>query len=369
VAEQLFRELSIVTVVTPDKVEETYHQWQDIRIKAEVAKEQDKQQEQLQEQISHWSKEKEIRHTQQEELLKRTNSYSAGEFRGKVLKFRQFLQYKEIYEQSEAHIRLIAKNERNLVLLRRELKTHDMDLWKKELQEYNDKIAEYDKQLAAVAERRGSIVERLSQMAKNDLYGELLQEKQNHATILDDKVDNWLTLMYAQRMLGEAQAYYERVRQPLVIRQAGEYLHLMTRGRYTLQASADGRDLYAIDENQRRIGEKQWSSGLGDQIFLAIRISLAVAFSQQLEAMPIILDDILVRFDEQRQQEALRFLADLSKDEQIFLFTCSAETQRIAKEVFDNLDIRSKLTGVENPVHLYEISQGNIEPYLVSSVQ
>ena len=359
-AEQLFRELSITGAITADKVEDVYHQWQDIRIKAEVAKEQDRQQEQLQEQIEHWQKEKETRRHQQNELLKLTNSQSEGEFRSKIIKFRQFHQYKEIYEQSEAHIRLIAKNERNLAELRRALKNSDMDRWKKELKEYEDKIATYDKQLAAIAERRGSIVERLSQMAKNDTYEALLQEKQNHATTLDTKVDNWLTLMFTQSMLGEAQAYYERVRQPVVIRQAGEYLHLMTRGRYTLQASFDGRDLYAVDENQRRISEKQWSSGLGDQIFLAIRISLAVAFAQQMEPLPIILDDILVRFDEQRQEEALRFLADLGKKEQIFLFTCSAETQTIAQKVRESLDVRSNLSGKENTIHLYEISQGQI---------
>ena len=101
----------------------------------------------------------------------------------------------------------------------------------------------------------------------------------------------------------------EEVRQPVVIRKAGEYLRFMTGGRYSLQSTFDGRQLFAVDGMQRRIPEKEWSSGLGDQIYLAIRISLAVAFSHQIESMPLILDDILVRFDEERQKEAIRFLA------------------------------------------------------------
>lgn len=155
-------------------------------------------------------------------------------------------------------------------------------------------------------------------------------------------------------MLGEAQAYYERVRQPIVIRQASDYLHLMTQGRYTLQATFDGKQLYAVDGTQRRIPEKQWSSGLGDQIYLAIRISLAMAFSKQIEPMPLILDDIFVRFDEQRQKEAMQFLADLGKKEQIFLFTCSKTTRDIAKEV------QQTLAGETDTVHLFEIEQGTI---------
>ena len=77
-------------------------------------------------------------------------------------------------------------------------------------------------------------------MAKSDEYGKLLQTQQNRKADLDRHVDDWLTYMYTQYMLEQAQDYYERVRQPIVIRQAGEYLNLMTQGRYTLQANLDG---------------------------------------------------------------------------------------------------------------------------------
>ena len=124
---------------------------------------------------------------------------------------------------------------------------HDMKYWKQQISQCESLIAEAEKQMAAVAERRGSIVERLSQMAKSDTYSKMLQEKENRKTILDGKIDVWLTMMYAQYILGEAQTYYEKVRQPLVIRNAGDYLRLMTQGRYTLQATFDGRQLFAID--------------------------------------------------------------------------------------------------------------------------
>ena len=126
-------------------------------------------------------------------------------------------------------------------------------------------------------------------------------------------------------------------------------------GRYTLQASLDGQQLFAVDGSQRRVPEKQWSSGLGDQIYLAIRISLAMAFSKQIEPMPLILDDILVRFDEQRQKEAIQFLASLGKKEQIFLFTCSDATLKLAEEV------QKQLAGETDTIHLFEIEKGTIK--------
>ena len=354
-AEQIFREVGVKQTVSPDAVEAIYKQWQDIRVQAEVAKEQDRQQKERESQIVSLGEERQQRIQQQQELLKATGAQSEGEFRSKVLRFRQFHQYKEVYDQTEAHIRLIAKTPKNLSELRHELKIHTLKTWTDERDYYQKKIADAEKKLAEVAEKRGSIIERLSQMAKTDEYGKLLQAKQNRKAELDRAVDDWLTNMYTQYMLEQAQEYYERVRQPVVIRQAGEYLNLMTQGRYTLQASLDGKQLFAVDGSQRRVPEKQWSSGLGDQIYLAIRISLAMAFSKQIEPMPLILDDILVRFDEQRQKEAIQFLASLGKKEQIFLFTCSDATLKLAEEV------QKQLAGETDTIHLFEIEKGTIK--------
>lgn len=80
-----------------------------------------------------------------------------------------------------------------------------------------------------------------------------------------------------------------------------------------------------------------------------------MAFSKQIEPMPLILDDILVRFDEQRQKEAIQFLASLGKKEQIFLFTCSDATLKLAEEV------QKQLAGETDTIHLFEIEKGTIK--------
>ena len=67
-------------------------------MQAEVAKEQDKQQKERDAQIEELKKDKEIRKRQQQDLLVLTGAQTVGEFRSKVLKFRQFKQYKEIYD-------------------------------------------------------------------------------------------------------------------------------------------------------------------------------------------------------------------------------------------------------------------------------
>ena len=50
-AEQIFREVGVKKPVSPDEAEAVYKQWQDIRVQAEVAKEQDRQQKEREVQI------------------------------------------------------------------------------------------------------------------------------------------------------------------------------------------------------------------------------------------------------------------------------------------------------------------------------
>jgi uncharacterized protein YhaN len=61
------------------------------------------------------------------------------------------------------------------------------------------------------------------------------------------------------------------------------------------------------------------SDGTVDQLYLALRL----AVSQELmPGAPMILDDALVRFDEERMKAALDLLKEESAERQIILFSC-----------------------------------------------
>ena len=98
--------------------------------------------------------------------------------------------------------------------------------------------------------------------------------------------------------LNRAQAAYESGRQPQIMKQANTFLSAMTRGKYALRISEDGKDIGIVDSEHRVKEAKIWSSGTGDQVFLAIRLAMALSFGEQLEPLPIVLDDIFVRFDD-----------------------------------------------------------------------
>lgn len=58
---------------------------------------------------------------------------------------------------------------------------------------------------------------------------------------------------------------------------------------------------YVKDITGREIPLGKWSSGLGDQVYLALRLRLSRVLRRKVESMPLLLDDVLVRFDIERQ--------------------------------------------------------------------
>ena len=63
------------------------------------------------------------------------------------------------------------------------------------------------------------------------------------------------------------------------------------------------------------------SSGTRDQLFLALRLATLESRLETREPMPFIVDDILINFDDDRTKATLKVLADLSKKNQVILFT------------------------------------------------
>ncbi|WP_235720038.1 AAA family ATPase [Megasphaera lornae] len=143
--EQLFREIGIQQEASFTGAVAAYKQWQEIHVQGEVAREQDRQLALQREQLIQLQKKLQEQEAQQEQVLLRAGVKTEGEFRSKVLKYKQFCQYKEVYEQSEAHLRLLAKTPQILKELRHELQVHTMKNWTEEKAYYERKIKEIEK--------------------------------------------------------------------------------------------------------------------------------------------------------------------------------------------------------------------------------
>jgi uncharacterized protein YhaN len=59
-----------------------------------------------------------------------------------------------------------------------------------------------------------------------------------------------------------------------------------------------------------------------EQLLLALRLGLIKVYEDQAEPMPIIMDDIMVNFDDNRGPLAIKALAEFAVNRQVLVLTC-----------------------------------------------
>ena len=194
-----------------------------------------------------------------------------------------------------------------------------------------------EKEIEALAVSRGRAALQAEQIASDERLGDLLFTRKGMETKLDGYIGEWLSAVLARHFLEAARERHERERQPEVICLAGKYLALMTEGRYTLLSRGGEKGFSVLLESsgpsRERKEEEKWSSGLADQVYLSMRLALASLWGRKSEPLPLILDDLLVRFDERRQRGAAQALLEAAGENQVLLFTCQKNTLNIFRSL------------------------------------
>ncbi len=148
------------------------------------------------------------------------------------------------------------------------------------------------------------------------LCRELDQKKKRIAKL----EETYAALTIAQETLAEARAELQRRFAPRITRRAQRILSAMTGGRYHSVTMSDDFSLRAGAGEEDTLRDAIWrSDGTMDQLYLALRLAVAEELTPKA---PLILDDVLVRFDDARMRSAVELLKDLGLDRQILLFTC-----------------------------------------------
>jgi len=167
--------------------------------------------------------------------------------------------------------------------------------------------------------RQGELNAKLESLRYDKELNLLLAEKDAKETELADKIKEWGVLSLQKYMIDRScRELYENM-QPAVVKIANRYLGTMTGGRYTLDIDPRSEGINIRDATEYKTS-RQWSSGLSDQVHLSIK--MAVAKNMGSERLPMILDDVLVRFDIERKKAACKAIIEFAEDQQVFLFSC-----------------------------------------------
>jgi len=137
------------------------------------------------------------------------------------------------------------------------------------------------------------------------------------------------------KLLAKAMAAFREKNQDPMLKLAGQYFSTLTCGSFIALVIDDVGNQRALRSVRASIGEHldldAMSDGTRDQLFLALRLAYIETCCDKGTPCPVILDDVLMAFDDERTAAALRALRDLSQKTQVLVFTHHAHHVAIAE--------------------------------------
>lgn len=177
----------------------------------------------------------------------------------------------------------------------------------------------------AVNENLGALREQLRSLEGDDTMANLLVVRESRRAALAQILQQWSAHAVAATLYDAAKGKYESERQPEVLRQASRYLGMMTDGLYSRVIAPLGESRLEVERSHsgERLAPEALSRGTGEQLYLAMRLALAKVYGAEAVPLPLVADDILVNFDDDRARATASLLATYAAEgHQILAFTC-----------------------------------------------
>jgi len=166
-------------------------------------------------------------------------------------------------------------------------------------------------------------------------------------------VDRYVRLRLASELLRQEIERYRQANQGPLLKRASQLFSALTLGSFVDLRADLGDKGEPVWIGQRPSGELLGVAGMSDgtidQLYLSIRLATLERHLAAREPIPFVVDDILIRFDDQRSSAALGVLAELSEHTQVLFFTHHERLAELAQQLGDGRVAVHKLGASADP--------------------
>lgn len=209
------------------------------------------------------------------------------------------------------------------------------------------RLAEEERETAAAT---GNLEARAEMLANNIELANLRQQENILLESIRRDAGRWSALSLARTLLQKARSIFEKERQPRIIQMASDIFNNITDGRWRgLSLNLEDSSLMVLPVQGEPVPPWNLSRGAQEQAYLAFRLAYIKEHAETREALPVIMDEILVNFDPERAKRTAGELARLASegDQQILYFTCQPHM----------VDLLQKVSGT---ARLFHVENGQI---------
>ena len=223
----------------------------------------------------------------------------------------------------------------------------DIEYAKKVVEQLKAARLDIDKDLSDINRYLSDYEAQIKIASKDDDIKILTQRAQSMNEKLKEKLKSWLAASVCQSILKKSQDAQEEKVWPELMNDISKYSAKITNSKYEkvlISELGNFTDVLAVNKRGTDIDSKRLSSGTRDQIYLAIRLALAEQYSRKIEALPLLMDDIMVNYDLDRLASSVEMINELSDSQQIFIFTCHKhilESFRLADKPYMVFDMKN----------------------------
>lgn len=173
----------------------------------------------------------------------------------------------------------------------------------------------------------------LEALVKDGTLSDLQQQRADLATQIWDDTADWLAHQLAMQWIDRALSKASAGRFPDIIRAAKGYFATLTGHRYaTIKVSDDG--VAVVDTTGTEYAVPELSQGTAEQLYVALRLGFARVMSQTI-ALPLLIDDGFVNFDNVRRSRMIELLGQVAKSNQVLYFTADDRIKQTDWAVLD----------------------------------
>lgn len=216
-----------------------------------------------------------------------------------------------------------------------EAKAINADALPAEIEDLNSRIQAMEMKRSELDQLIGSEKAILDGMDGRAEAADLAEKSQGVLAELRDAVERYTKVTVASMLLRKEIERYREANQGPILKRAGKIFAALTlnsfKGLVPDFNDIDSPILMGVRPTNEKVSVEGMSDGTSDQLYLSLRLA---SLEQRLldgEPMPLILDDLLVNFDDDRSCATLKVLEALSKRTQIIFFTHHRQILELAR--------------------------------------
>jgi DNA repair protein SbcC/Rad50 len=215
-----------------------------------------------------------------------------------------------------------------------EAEGHTLDVLGVELEALGQAIAEADTVVGQRHEALFHARQRFEEIDGSEQAACAAQEQSAMAAEIGTLARRWVRVRLADTLLGQVVESWRARHQGPLLERASAIFARLTLGSFeglTTDYNDDRQHLLGRRPDGDTLGVAGMSQGTRDQLFLALRLATIESHIASRGPFPVIADDLLVQFDDDRALATLEELLELSRRTQVLLFTHHRHLQQVVE--------------------------------------